>query len=707
MKLRSNKWKSGIAVLMAVAMMTGQSMSVAAAEFDTGEVVVVAEAGTEEAVTQVENDSMSTEGIPPMGYRPLDEPVPVASVMSDAAYEAYPAYQALESRYNPLDNGFGALPQIRNQSPYGSCWAFASLAMGETANHKKGINTDLSELHLAYFTYNSVNDPLGGLEGDSNEVIGGTFMDLGGNLYFSGKILANWIGAADEATVPYENAKVALANGLDSSLAYKDSLHLQAAYTLNLATDAPLVKEYIKKNGSVGIAYGHYDECYSAKYNSYYCDESEDANHAVTIVGWDDNFPATNFVTQPEGNGAWLVRNSWGKNEYDERGYFWMSYYDRTLENAAYVFEYENADNYDHNYQYDGAMLQNNIGTGSSTRVANIFTPAVKNGNGEVLKAVGMAVGSVNTDYTIEVYTNLTDGGNPESGTLVTQATTTGKTLAEGYYTIPLNYPVTLRNNAPFAVVVTLSKPFEKAYVGSEISTTGSWFRSVANAKSGQSFIKFNGSWLDYGAQYNRNIKIKAFTSEVENLPFSDVDLIENNWKYESIKYVSKKGMMNAITGTDQFMPDRTLSRGMFVTVLYRSIGSPAVNWQNKFTDAVNGKWYSGAVIWAADNGIVSGYKDGSFGVDTNITREQIAKMLYLYAQQRGYDVSAKGDLSAYTDSIQVNSWAWEYMQWAVGVGMISGKPNGNGTYRLDPKGEATRAECAAMLMRFANKYGN
>lgn len=692
MKVRSNKWKSGVAALMTVATIAGQGLPVMAAEITTQEV------------------QLSTEGLPPMNYMPVEDVEPIDAVMSDDDYDGQLYYAAPEARYNPLDKGFDSLPQIRNQNPYGSCWAFSSLTMGETAAKKQGIDKDLSELHLAYFSYNSVNDPLGGLAGDSNTCIGDNFMERGGNLYFSGKVLANWVGAADEAVAPYENAATAITSGLDSSIAYKDSMHLQGAYTLSLSMDAQLVKEYIKKNGSVGVSYGHYSNAdfYNAENNAYYC-HSEDGlpNHAVTVVGWDDNFAATNFTVQPEGNGAWLIRNSWGHTDYSQYGYFWISYYDKTLEDAAYVFEFENADNYDHNYQYDGAMYENYIGFNGTTQTANIFTPSVRNGNGEVLSAVGISVGSVNTDYTIQVYTNLTDGRNPESGTLIPQATTSGKTTAEGYYTVPLNYPVTLRNNAPFAVVVTLSKASDRPYIGIERSTTGSWYQIVANAESGQSFVKLGSSWLDYGEEYNRNVKIKAFTNEVENLPFSDVDLIEGNWKYESIKYVMKNGMMNAITGTDQFMPDRTLSRGMFVTVLYRSEGNPNVNWQNKFADVVNGKWYSNAVIWAADNGIVNGYGDGTFGVDTNITREQIAKMLYLYAQEKGYNVSTRGDLSTYTDIDQVNGWAWEYMQWAVGVGMISGKPNGDGSYRLDPKGEATRAECAAMLMRFANKYGN
>lgn len=188
---------------------------------------------------------------------------------------------------------------------------------------------------------------------------------------------------------------------------------------------------------------------------------------------------------------------------------------------------------------------------------------------------------------------------------------------------------------------------------------------------------------------------------------FSDIDVIEGNWKYESVNYVYERGIMTGISGTTLFQPDEPLTRAMFATILYRSAGSPGVNYTSRFSDVVNGKWYSSAIIWAYNKGIVSGYNDGSnrFGINDFITREQIAKMLYEYASLQGYDISQRQSLSTYTDSSEISHWATEYMRWAVGCGMIGGKPNEDGTARLDPRGNATRAECAAMLMRFLTKY--
>ncbi|MCI6553434.1 MAG: S-layer homology domain-containing protein [Lachnospiraceae bacterium] len=193
-------------------------------------------------------------------------------------------------------------------------------------------------------------------------------------------------------------------------------------------------------------------------------------------------------------------------------------------------------------------------------------------------------------------------------------------------------------------------------------------------------------------------------------LPFTDIETTAGNWKYENVKYVYENNIMNGISGTTQFQPDSPLTRSMFATVLYRMAGSPSIVYTDKFPDVADGKWYSEAILWANKEGIVNGFSDGSYGINVNITREQIAKMLFEYAKKQGYDTSISSSLEnnsleKFTDADKVNEWAQSYMQWAAAVGMISGKPNGDGTYRLDPKGEATRAECAAMLTRFEKNY--
>lgn len=186
--------------------------------------------------------------------------------------------------------------------------------------------------------------------------------------------------------------------------------------------------------------------------------------------------------------------------------------------------------------------------------------------------------------------------------------------------------------------------------------------------------------------------------------PFSDVEVKEGNWQYESIKFVNDNNIMTGVT-EDNFDPDAPLTRGMFATVLYRIAGSPTVKVNNPFKDVYSDKWYTDAVIWAYQNGIVSGYDNGTrFEVNQNITREQIAKMLKVYADRCGYNTQERAQLGGFADANDVSGWATEYMQWAVGCGMISGVKE-NGEYYLNPKGEAERDECAAMLTRFIQKY--
>ena len=175
-------------------------------------------------------------------------------------------------------------------------------------------------------------------------------------------------------------------------------------------------------------------------------------------------------------------------------------------------------------------------------------------------------------------------------------------------------------------------------------------------------------------------------------LPFADVG--SNDWFYESVKYVYEKGLMRGTSDTT-FSPYQSTSRGMIVTILWRLEGNPEAADAADFTDVAPDQYYTSAVAWGVENGIVKGYGNGSFGPNDPITREQLAAILFRYAQFRGMDTTVTGDLKQFSD--QPSPWAAEAMRWAVGAGIISGKGSGV----LDPLGKATRVEAAAMLMRF------
>lgn len=179
--------------------------------------------------------------------------------------------------------------------------------------------------------------------------------------------------------------------------------------------------------------------------------------------------------------------------------------------------------------------------------------------------------------------------------------------------------------------------------------------------------------------------------------PFTDVS--ENDWFFNDVKFVYQNGLMNGTSATT-FSPEGTTSRGMIVTILWRMAGSPDMEdkiWGYPFADVDATAYYGTAVYWARLNGIAGGYDDATFGPNDPITREQMAAILYRYAQYKGYDVSAKADLSKFTDVDEISGYALEPLQWANAEGLINGKGNGV----LDPKGQATRAEAAAILMRF------
>ncbi len=143
------------------------------------------------------------------------------------------------------------------------------------------------------------------------------------------------------------------------------------------------------------------------------------------------------------------------------------------------------------------------------------------------------------------------------------------------------------------------------------------------------------------------------------------------------------------------------MTRAMLVTVLYRLEGTPPITGTNGFTDVKGGQWYTNAVIWANENGIVEGYGNSLFGVNDNITREQIAAILYRYAVYKGYDVSAASNLTGYTDAGKISSWALGALKWANAEGFV----NGRTSTTLVPAGAATRAEVATIFMRFVNRF--
>ena len=218
----------------------------------------------------------------------------------------------------------------------------------------------------------------------------------------------------------------------------------------------------------------------------------------------------------------------------------------------------------------------------------------------------------------------------------------------------------------------------------------GTW--TPLKARLEGKYITFETDHFSLYSVVNKDKRMTTYSK----LPFSDVRIAD--WFYNDVKYVYEKGMM-AGTAADVFAPNATTTRAMIVTILYRLEGSPAVTGTSAFVDVPAGQWYTDAVNWAAANQIVKGTSATTFAPNDSITREQMAAILYRYAQYKGYDVTKKADLSGYSDNGQVSAYAKDALAWANAAKLINGVTNTT----LAPQGNATRAQASAILHRFCD----
>lgn len=244
-------------------------------------------------------------------------------------------------------------------------------------------------------------------------------------------------------------------------------------------------------------------------------------------------------------------------------------------------------------------------------------------------------------------------------------------------------------SSAEKGATITITLSPDKGYKLDKLTVTDGSGKTVSTVKKSDTVYTFTmpASAVKVGVSY---VKATETPSETK---FNDVSA--NDWFASAVDYVTGKGMMNG-TADNTFSPKANTTRGMVVTVLYRLENQPSTS-AASFTDVASGAYYANAVAWANANGIVSGYGSGKFGPNDKVTREQLAAILYRYAQYKKYDVSGANSLDGYTDAQSVSSYAVPALQWANAAGVITGKSGS----KLDPKGNATRAEVAAMLMRF------
>jgi len=412
-------------------------------------------------------------------------PVDLSHLSDISAYVSAPAYYDLRA--------LNRVTSVKDQGLEGTCWAFATYASMESCL-MPGENRDFSENNMKNLL-SSISPE--GFDYTSEE--GGTYL-------MSTAYLTRWSGPVNETDDPYDssnNSSVYLPTGLDVQKHVQDVIIIPGRKN---PIDNDNIKSAIQNYGAIDSSMYVDPAYYFPDQRYYYYNGSSDSNHYVAIVGWNDSFDKNQFPNVPPGNGAFIVKNSWGTS-FGDNGYFYVSYYDTKLgydENA--VFTAENPNNYESIYQYD--PLGWTVSTGYSNPTcwcANIFTAK----SNEVLKAVSFYTTDSNCNYEIYIYTNPESSPVSQTGHVLAQS---GTIPFAGYHTVPLNSGVKLKTGQKFSVVMKLTTPGYNFPVALEYPISG--YSSKATASAGESFISYDGTeWEDITLDGpDANVCLKAFT---------------------------------------------------------------------------------------------------------------------------------------------------------------------------------------------------
>ena len=377
----------------------------------------------------------------------------------------------------------GKLTDIRDQGNCGSCWAFATYGSLES-NLLPGEVVDFSENHLKN-TH--------GFDWD--------FCD-GGNAYISAAYFGRWSGPVAEDDDPYNPISGVSPPGLSPTKHIQEILIIPDRSN---SSDNTGIKEAVMSYGVVYTSM-YWGGSYNSTTHGYYFNGSTYSNHAVAIVGWNDDYSRTNFSTTAPGDGAFIVRNSWGP-DWGDAGYFYVSYHDSNIGTENFVFRgAEPSANYSRIYQYDPLGWVTSAGYGKTTAwFANVFTAAAD----EELSAISFYTASPKSRFTVYIYKNTTSG--PRSGTLAGKMK--GKIAAAGYHTLSMESPIFLPSGETFSVVVKLKTPKYKYPIPIESPMYN--YSSLATANSGESYVSRNGKdWSDLSSIYSdANVCLKAFAT--------------------------------------------------------------------------------------------------------------------------------------------------------------------------------------------------
>ncbi len=422
------------------------------------------------------------------GSRPGLVPAPVdppayGGARLDAARGAYPASYDLRT--------LNKVSPVKNQGSWGTCWTFATLASLESCllpGELRDFSEDNVALNAGFDTGSTPTQKY----------------DHGGNFSMSTAYLIRWGGPVDESEDAYGDSSTP--PGLAATKHVQEVLYVPGGTT---ATDTANIKQALTTYGAVATSIDWESAYFAAGTASFYDYGGGSTNHAVTIVGWDDSFAASNFTSAPPGPGAWLVKNSWGTG-WGRSGYFWASYYDQhcATDNVFnVVFGGAQATSaYSDVYSYDPLGQTGSVGVGSTTTWgANVFTAR----RAESVAAAGFFTPAPDTSYTVYA--------GPSLGSL--QARGSGSISMPGYHTVAFSSPMAVTGGGTYVVAMRLTAPGNNHPIAVECAVPG--YSSTATAAPGQSFVSSSGSsWIDITTwDGTANVCLKAYTTSATPNP--------------------------------------------------------------------------------------------------------------------------------------------------------------------------------------------